>query len=48
MEIFHTELPREYLLLFNTISEAETILENLKQKLIKAQMDAEELYINRS
>lgn len=49
MENLPTEyLPGEYLLLFNTISETEIALENLKQKLIKAQMDAEELYISRN
>lgn len=38
-------LPQEYLLLFNTISDAEQTLESLRQQLILAQQKAEELYI---
>ena len=40
-------LPKEYLLLFNAISDAEKTLEILKERLIKAQEDAEELYISK-
>jgi len=40
-------LPKEYLLLFNAISDAEYTLEGLKKRLIKAQEDAEELYISK-
>lgn len=48
MENLPTEyLPTEYLLLFNAISETEITLENLRQRLIKVQIEAEELYISR-
>lgn len=40
-------LPSEYLLLFNAISDAENILDSLKESLIKAQVEAEELYISK-
>lgn len=40
-------LPTEYLLLFNAISDAENTLERLKERLIKAQVDAEEVYISK-
>jgi uncharacterized membrane protein len=40
-------LSSEYLLLFNAISDAENSLEILKERLIKAQIEAEELYINK-
>lgn len=40
-------LPQEYLLLFNTISDAEQTLERLRQQLVLAQQKAEELYISK-
>lgn len=40
-------LSTEYLLLFNAISDAENTLEALKERLIKAQVDAEEVYISK-
>jgi hypothetical protein len=40
-------LPKEYLLLFNTITDAEKALEELRGKLIAAQQKAESLYIGR-
>jgi len=39
-------LSKEYLLLFNAISDAEKTLETLKERLIKAQIAAEEIYIS--
>lgn len=40
-------LSKEYLLLFNAILDAENTLESLKERLIKAQVDAEEIYISK-
>lgn len=40
-------LTQEYLLLFNTISDAEQALERLRQQLVLAQQKAEELYISK-
>lgn len=37
----------EYLLLFNAITDAEKALDELKQRLILIQQQAEELYISR-
>lgn len=39
-------ISKEYLVLFNTITDAESALEALRQKLIVAQQLAEELYIS--
>lgn len=39
-------ISKEYLILFNTITDAEIALEALRQKLIAAQQLAEELYIS--
>lgn len=41
------DISREYLLLFNAISDAEKSLEELKQKLVLAQQKAEDLYISK-
>ena len=38
-------MSKEYTLLFSKITETINELEKIKEKLIKAQMDAEELYI---
>ncbi len=40
-------IPREYVVLFNVITETEQALKNLSEKLIQAQQLAEELYINK-
>lgn len=40
-------LSKEYLLLFNSITDTEKALEELKQKLILTQQKAEEIYISR-
>lgn len=40
-------LTKEYLLLFNAISDAESSLESLRNKLIEVQTEAEELYISK-
>lgn len=40
-------LSKEYLLLFNAILDAENTLESLKERLMKAQIDAEEIYISK-
>lgn len=41
------DLSSEYLLLFNAISDAEDLLDSLKERLIKVQIEAEELYISK-
>lgn len=41
-------LSKEYLLLFNTISDAEETLQHLRETLIAAQQQAEELFLNAS
>ena len=38
-------MPEEYILLFNAITDALHILDELRDKLIQAQRDAEEVYI---
>lgn len=38
-------ISKEYLLLFNAVSDAETVLEQLRQALVIAQQRAEELYL---
>lgn len=40
------ELPKEYILLFNAITEAEESLMQMHQKLIVVQQEAEGLYIS--
>jgi hypothetical protein len=40
------QLSKEYLILFNAITDAETVLKNLWAHLILAQQKAEEIYIN--
>ena len=40
-------MPEEYILLFNTITDVLEILDKLSDKLIKAQQDAEEIYISK-
>lgn len=40
-------MPEEYILLFNTITDVLETLDELRDKLIKAQQDAEEIYISR-
>ena len=39
-------LPKEYIVLFNAITEAETTLRQLSEQLKRAQLLAEEIYIN--
>ena len=39
-------IPKEYLLLFNAISDAEDVLNQLRETLIAAQRQAEELYLS--
>ena len=39
-------IPKEYLLLFNAISDAEEVLNQLREALIAAQRQAEELYLS--
>ena len=39
-------IPKEYLLLFNAISDAEEILNQLRETLIAAQQQAEDLYLS--
>ena len=39
-------IPQEYLLLFNAISDAEETLNELRETLIAAQRQAEDLYLN--
>lgn len=41
------KLTKEYLLLFNAISDAETTLRQLRERLLLAQCQAEELYIEK-
>ena len=40
-------ISREYLLLFNAISDAEETLQSLQQRLMAAQQSAEELFLLR-
>ena len=40
-------ITKEYLLLFNTITNMEQTLETLRQELIDVQRQAEELYLER-
>lgn len=40
-------MPEEYILLFNTITDALKDLEALRDKLILAQQQAEEIYISK-
>ena len=40
-------ITKEYLLLFNAITDVEITLKDLKEKLIFVQQQAEELYISR-
>lgn len=40
------DIPQEYLLLFNTLTNTETALSQLCLELIEAQRQAEELYIS--
>ena len=40
-------MPEEYTLLFNTITDVLDALEELSQKLIAAQQQAEEIYITK-
>ena len=39
-------LPKEYIVLFNAITEAENTLRQLSEQLKRAQLLAEEIYIN--
>ena len=39
-------IPQEYLLLFNAISDAEEVLNQLRETLIAAQRQDEELYLS--
>lgn len=41
-------ISKEYLLLFNTISDVENTLRQLQEQLIAAQRQAEELFLNTS
>ena len=41
-------ISKEYLLLFNTITRAEESLSQLREELMSAQRQAEELYLERS
>ena len=41
------EISKEYLLLFNTITNMEQTLETLRRELIDVQRQAEELYLER-
>ena len=40
-----TEIPKEYLLLFNTITDTEQTLSRLRQQLLEAQQQAEDLFV---
>ena len=40
-------MPKEYILLFNAITEALKILEQLRNDLMQAQQMAEEIYISK-
>jgi len=42
-----SQISQEYLLLFNAITDTEKALDELKQRLILIQQQAEELYISR-
>ena len=42
------EITKEYLILFNAITDTEKALESLRQKLIVVQQLAEETYINKT
>lgn len=42
------EITKEYLILFNAITDTEKALESLRQKLIDVQQLAEETYINKT
>ena len=42
------ELPKEYLLLFNTITDTIGELDRIKQKLMVAQQEAERVYLERT
>jgi len=42
------EITKEYLILFNAITDTENALESLRQKLIAVQQLAEETYINKT
>lgn len=42
------EITKEYLVLFNAITDIEKALESLRMQLITAQQLAEELYISRN
>ena len=39
-------LSKEYLLLFNTLTEVERLLRELRERVIRAQQAAEELYVS--
>ena len=41
-------LPKEYTLLFNALTDAEKELQDLRQKLMAVQAQAEELYLQRT
>lgn len=41
-----SNITQEYLVLFNAITEAEEMLRAMREKLIAAQQQAEELYIS--
>lgn len=40
-----TAIPKEYLLLFNAVTDAENALDQLREALLKAQLQAEELFL---
>lgn len=40
-----TAIPKEYLLLFNTVTDAERTLAQLRETLLDAQRQAEELFL---
>lgn len=42
------DITKEYLVLFNAITDIEQALESLRLRLIATQQEAEELYISRS
>jgi hypothetical protein len=41
------KISQEYLLLFNAITDAESALERLRQELMSAQRQAEELFVGK-
>ena len=43
-----SEISKEYLLLFNTVTDAERTLSQLRQTLLEAQRQAEELFLSES